>query len=123
MTKVTKVERQVLEVLWESNVPLSIRDMISKNAKLNKNTVPVVVRKLIGKKLIEVAYIKKNNKSFAQFFNPTITKEKFVQKDLSPKNLKLIVANFIESSENEKELDLLEELIANKRKKLNEEGK
>ncbi|MGX7196346.1 BlaI/MecI/CopY family transcriptional regulator [Enterococcus olivae] len=118
MQTLTKVEREVLEVFWDSSRALCVTDVLLINPNLNKNTVRVIVRQLTNKKLLEVTHIGKNKKALTQFFSPTISKEDFVQQDLSEQNLQHLVANFIEGSETEEELDKLELLIAKKRKSL-----
>lgn len=118
MIKLTKKERAVLEVFWDSNNPMCIRDILLANKSLNKNTVPVIVRQLIKKNLLEVAEIRKNEKALTQYFQSTIDKESFFQSELSKKNLKNLMASFIDSSESAEELDILEELISRKRKNL-----
>ncbi|MFI3605830.1 BlaI/MecI/CopY family transcriptional regulator [Vagococcus fluvialis] len=123
MIKLTKNERAVLEVFWASSSPMCIRDILAKDESLNKNTVPVIVRQLINKNLLEVAYIRKNEKALTQYFKTILDKEYFFQKELSKSDLKNLMVSFIDSSESTKELDSLEKLILEKRKKLNMEDK
>lgn len=116
------MEKDVLEAFWYLSKPLCVRDILLFNPELNKNTVPVIIRQLKEKKFIEVDFIGKNEKALTQYYKVKVSKEDFVEQDLSKKNMKRLIANFIEGSESERELDELQSLITAKRKNLNKEG-
>ena len=119
--RLTNTEKDVLEAFWSLSKPLCVRDILLFNPKLNKNTVPVIIRQLKEKNFIEVDFIGKNEKALTQYYKVNVSKEDFVEQDLSKKNMKRLVANFIEGSENERELDELEALICAKRQQLKRE--
>lgn len=53
-TQLTKKELQLMTVLWNSSVALSANDISNINPDLNKNTIQVVLKKLLDKDLIKV---------------------------------------------------------------------
>lgn len=111
MMKFTKKEQEVLEVFWQANRPLCVRDILDINSKLNKNTVPVVVKKLSDRGCLAVESIQKVAKTFAQYYIPTITKEEYVTQQFTKKNFQHLFANFVKKEDNVEELKQLAQLI------------
>ena len=73
--RLTNSEKQIMEVLWKSDVPLSSHDIIlSSSDKTWKNSsVHLLLNSLLDKELIEVAGFEKRTKNYARVFKPTLS--------------------------------------------------
>ena len=99
--RLTNSEKQIMEVLWKSDVPLSSHDIIlSSSDKTWKNSsVHLLLNSLLDKKLIEVAGFEKRTKNYARVFKPTLSYVDYI--------LTVLTKN----SDKEKRAELLSKLI------------
>lgn len=122
--RLTAKEEQILIDLWNADRPL-IASEVAKRGGQSINTVQVVLRGLLKRKLIEVADIVYSGTVLCRRYRPSsialqyIIREftdqyKVLSKKISPSSL---FATLIESEQDEDEvITALEELIAKKRK-------
>jgi len=99
--RLTNSEKQIMEVLWKSDVPLSSHDIIlSSSDKTWKNSsVHLLLNSLLDKELIEVAGFEKRAKNYARVFKPTLSYVDYI--------LTVLTKN----SDKEKRAELLSKLI------------
>ena len=99
--RLTNSEKQIMEVLWKSDVPLSSHDIIlSSSDKTWKNSsVHLLLNSLLDKELIEVAGFEKRTKNYAIVFKPTLSYVDYI--------LTVLTKN----SDKEKRAELLSKLI------------
>ena len=99
--RLTNSEKQIMEVLWKSDVPLSSHDIIlSSSDKTWKNSsVHLLLNSLLDKELIEVAGFEKRTKNYARVFKPTLSYVDYI--------LTVLTKN----SDKEKRSELLSKLI------------
>lgn len=99
--RLTNSEKQIMEVLWKSDVPLSSHDIIlSSSDKTWKNSsVHLLLNSLLDKELIEVAGFEKRTKNYARVFKPTLSYVDY------------ILTVLIKNSDKEKRAELLSKLI------------
>lgn len=99
--RLTNSEKQIMEVLWKSDVPLSSHDIIlSSSYKTWKNSsVHLLLNSLLDKELIEVAGFEKRTKNYARVFKPTLSYVDYI--------LTVLTKN----SDKEKRAELLSKLI------------
>ena len=99
--RLTNSEKQIMEVLWKSDVPLSSHDIIlSASDKTWKNSsVHLLLNSLLDKELIEVAGFEKRTKNYARVFKPTLSYVDYI--------LTVLTKN----SDKEKRAELLSKLI------------
>lgn len=99
--RLTNSEKQIMEVLWKSDVPLSSHDIIlSSSDKAWKNSsVHLLLNSLLDKELIEVAGFEKRTKNYARVFKPTLSYVDYI--------LTVLTKN----SDKEKRAELLSKLI------------
>lgn len=99
--RLTNSEKQIMEVLWKSDVPLSSHDIIlSSSDKTWKNSsVHLLLNSLLDKELIEVAGFEKRTKNYARVFKPTLSYVDYI--------LTVLTKN----SDKEKRTELLSKLI------------
>ena len=99
--RLTNSEKQIMEVLWKSDVPLSSHDIIlSSSDKTWKNSsVHLLLNSLLDKELIEGAGFEKRTKNYARVFKPTLSYVDYI--------LTVLTKN----SDKEKRAELLSKLI------------
>lgn len=99
--RLTNSEKQIMEVIWKSDVPLSSHDIIlSSSDKTWKNSsVHLLLNSLLDKELIEVAGFEKRTKNYARVFKPTLSYVDYI--------LTVLTKN----SDKEKRAELLSKLI------------
>lgn len=99
--RLTNSEKQIMEVLWKSDVSLSSHDIIlSSSDKTWKNSsVHLLLNSLLDKELIEVAGFEKRTKNYARVFKPTLSYVDY------------ILTVLIKNSDKEKRAELLSKLI------------
>ena len=71
--KITNSEKQILEVLWDEEKPLTFSD----DRTWKASSVHLLLNSLLNKDLIEVAGFKKTTKNYARTFQPTMTREEY----------------------------------------------
>lgn len=113
----TKKEKNILDILWEFDKPMCVADITAVNNTLKKNTVTVLLKKMLDKNLVYVADIRKNGKTLAQYYKPTVNKDSYVLSSLSDKQALNVAAMFIEQDASNEDLDYLLQLINEKKKK------
>lgn len=64
-------EIDVLNVLWESEVPMSLTDILNTRPGLIKSTVAAILAKLLREHLIEVAGIAYSGKVLCRTYRPS----------------------------------------------------
>ena len=99
--RLTNSEKQIMEVLWKSDVPLSSHDIIlsSSNKTWKNSSVHLLLNSLLDKELIEVAGFEKRTKNYARVFKPTLSYVDYI--------LTVLTKN----SDKEKRAELLSKLI------------
>ena len=121
-TQLTKKELQLMTVLWNPSIALSANDISNINPDLNKNTIQVVLKKLLDKELIKVDNIGYSGTVLTRLYVPVVSQEAYVSQSLTNQTMKKLVANFIDSSDTMDDLSEIEKRIAQKKKELlNEE--
>lgn len=111
--KITDREQGILNILWAAEKPLVASDIAKTDASLSINTVQAVLRKLLQKKLIQVADIVYSGTVLSRTYQPTIspndfTLQQFVsQFEDAKKNLTIpdFVATLLEHEKDEGSAD------------------
>ena len=103
----TKRERQIMNIFWNSDKPLSANDIAVQQQDLSKNTIQAVVRKLKNHDLLKVADIGYSGTVLTRLYSPNVTQEDFLAAELSDQSLLNLITNFIETN---KDIDTLNNL-------------
>lgn len=76
----TKSEEQIVELLWNSEEPLTSSEIIKNSVdKTWKDSyVHLLINSLMEKGIIEVAGFKKATKNYARTFKPTVSREEYL---------------------------------------------
>lgn len=130
--KVTNRERDILEVLWNSDTPLLASDIPKANPALSISSVQLGLRNLLAKNIIEVADIIHSGTVLSRSYRPLISREDFISNEVisSFKSLdrtittKNIVTTLLKHEKNEANtIKELEKLIEERKKQLSQEDK
>lgn len=127
MKKLTNSEMQVMELLWDCNIPLTASEIVShcKDRFWKDSYIHIIVRSLLDKEMIQIVGFKKTVKNYARAFEASMSREEWMimqikkeQKDNS-KILLMLLRNFLEE---ENDSEYLAELSNKIRKRRNELG-
>lgn len=115
----TKSEEQIVELLWNSEEPLTsseiIRNSVDKTWK--DSYVHLLINSLMEKGIIEVAGFKKATKNYARTFKPTISREEYLvlkltrSKNYTKEQMPVFFKAFISKTNDLAFLNELEEAI------------
>lgn len=77
--ELTRSEMEIMDVLWESGVPLSRADLLAKSEEKTwkDSSVHILLNGLLNKGAIREAGLVKRSKTFGRTFAPTLTREEY----------------------------------------------
>ena len=77
--ELTKSEMEIMDVLWESDKPLSRADLLgeSEGKSWKDSSVHILLNSLLQKGAIREAGLVKRSKTFGRVFAPTMTREEY----------------------------------------------
>ena len=77
--ELTKSEMQIMDVLWESEAPLSRSDLLerSEGKSWKDSSVHILLNGLLQKEAIREAGFVKRSKTYGRTFAPTLTREEY----------------------------------------------
>lgn len=125
----TDREMDILNILWSSESPLIASEIANNDPSLTINTIQVVLRNLLNKKLIEVADIVYSGTVLCRSYRPTaeskdFTLQKFITEFNNMKSITTprLVASLLEHEKNEEAVIAeLEKLLEERKRNLNRE--
>ena len=127
--KITDSEKQVLDLLWDQETPLTSTEIVhlSKDRTWKSSYIHIMITSLLKKEMIHVAGFKKTTKNYARTFEPTMTREQWTllqvtqqQKD-SSRTLSQVFTALLEEETNPNLLDELSEMLDARRKELDDQ--
>ena len=77
--ELTKSEMQIMDVLWESEAPLSRSDLLERSEQKSwkDSSVHILLNGLLQKGAIQEAGLVKRSKTYGRVFAPTLTREEY----------------------------------------------
>ena len=77
--ELTRSEMEIMDVLWESGVPLSRADLLahSEEKTWKDSSVHILLNGLLQKGAIQEAGLVKRSKTYGRVFSPTLTREEY----------------------------------------------
>lgn len=114
----TKKELEVMNVLWNSNTPMSTYDIGVIEPKLLDSTIRQVIQKLLKKGYIEISGVGYTKNSLTRKYVPTFTQAYYLESLSSEKSSLQFVSNYIENSKDLETLDVLDKMIKEKLKEI-----
>ena len=110
--RLTKSEREIMDVLWEQKEALTSSEIIkaSTNKSWGNTSIHLLLRSLLQKGIIEVDGLKKTTKNYARTFKATISQyDYFFQEDFQGMPLEKRI-KFIEAVIQDASLEELDEM-------------
>ena len=77
--ELTRSEMEIMDVLWESGVPMSRSDLLahSEEKTWKDSSVHILLNGLLQKNAIQQAGLVKRSKTYGRVFTPTMTREEY----------------------------------------------
>ena len=77
--ELTRSEMEIMDVLWESGVPMSRADLLahSEEKTWKDSSVHILLNGLLQKGAIQEAGLVKRSKTYGRVFTPTLTREEY----------------------------------------------
>ena len=122
MKYLSKRQYEVMEILWEKDVPMLASEILEADKDLNINTVQAVLRSLIKKNYIEITDIVYSGTVLARRYHPIVTKKDYIfsvcgdSKSIIDSNA--VIAAFVKKEKNINVLEELEKMISDAKEKL-----
>ena len=113
----TRRESQIMTILWNSERPLSAAEVVAIAPELSKNTIQIVLKKLLTLGYVEVAGFTYSKNALTRTFKPIIEQSENLIGTLSEKKALDVTKAYISKSES---LEELEEIAQHVQARLNE---
>lgn len=117
----TRSEMEIMDVMWESGVPMSRADLLehSEEKTWKDSSVHILLNGLLQKGAIQESGLVKRSKTYGRVFTPTLTREEYFAKTIfshrhKPQIVGLFEALLRREDITPEELKQIGELIANK---------
>ncbi len=77
--ELTKSEMEIMDVLWDSEKPLSRADLLARSEEKTwkDSSVHILLNGLLQKRAIQEAGLVKRSKTYGRVFSPTLTREEY----------------------------------------------
>ena len=113
-------EIDILYVLWKADRPLLASEIVEADEKLKLPTVHTTLKRMLDKKVIEVADFVKSGNVFGRRYSPTLSMQEFELNKLSVTTSDLVsnLNNYQNDNLILAELDNLEQIIKEQREKI-----
>lgn len=122
--KLTGRELEIMNLLWESAVPMAAKDIIKIKPSLPMNTVQWALKNLLKKKYIKVSGVGYSNTVLTRNYIPALSAEEYMvnqltKSDLSRKfSIEGVMAALLKDKSDEETIEKLEELLQQHRDNL-----
>ena len=77
--ELTRSEMEIMDVMWESDIPLSRADLLARSEEKTwkDSSVHILLNGLLQKGAIREAGLVKRTKTYGRVFSPTMTREEY----------------------------------------------
>lgn len=128
--KITNRDLDILNILWNSEKPMTAAEITATDDTLTTNTVQAVLRKLLKQEWVEVADIVYSGTVLCRSYQPTMTSKEFaltqlaeefkeLQSEVSTSSLvAALLDNEPDIKKREAEIEALEQLLADYKKSI-----
>ncbi len=126
MIKLTNSEKEVMDVLWKSDQPLTAREIVVNCVKKTwkSSYIHIMINSLLEKEMIQVEGQKRSGKNYARTYKPTMTEDEWYATQLinqakDRKNfISIVFKELLEQIEDPEKIVELEEEINKKKKEI-----
>ncbi len=120
--QLSKRELDVMNVLWNSDKPLTASEIAQANPKLSINTVHTVLKSLLKEHFVEISDIVYSGTVLTRSYKPAVKIADYINEHfLSNASLKIVSA-FISSEKDEKVLSELDHMLKQRMKELEKDS-
>ena len=123
--ELTKSEMEIMDVFWESSVPLSRSDLLasSEEKTWKDSSVHILLNGLLQKGVIHEAGLVRRSKTYGRVFAPSMTREEYFAESVYSHRHKPVLVGLFSAllsrvEVTEQDLDRMEALIQEKRSEL-----
>lgn len=116
--ELTKSEMEIMDVLWESEEPVSRADLLARaeDKTWKDSSVHILLNGLLNKGAIREAGLIKRSKTYGRVFAPTMTREEYFAQTIfshrnKPQVVGLVRALLEQQSFSREELEQISEMI------------
>lgn len=120
--ELTRSEMEIMDVMWESDVPLSRADLLARSEEKTwkDSSVHILLNGLLQKGAIQEAGLVKRIKTYGRVFTPTMTREEYFANTIfshryKPEIVGLFAALLQRKDITSSDLDAIESLLNAKR--------
>lgn len=120
--ELTRSEMEIMDVMWESGVPMSRADLLARSEEKTwkDSSVHILLNGLLQKGAIQEAGLVKRIKTYGRVFVPTMTREEYFANTIfshryKPEIVGLFAALLQRDDITPADIDAIEALIQNKR--------
>ena len=120
--ELTRSEMEIMDVMWESGVPMSRADLLARSEEKTwkDSSVHILLNGLLQKGAIQEAGLVKRSKTYGRVFTPTMTREEYFANTIfshrhKPEIVGLFAALLTRDEITESDLDAIEALIQKRR--------
>lgn len=124
-TKLTKSEKEVMELLWEKGEPLTASEIVKFSAQKDwkPSYIHIMINSLLDKGIIMTHNFKKTTKNYARAFIPSLTKDQWLVASIrenypTKKDVLRLFMTLIEEEKDPEVLDYYAEQLNQRRKSL-----
>ena len=118
MEQLTKKERFIMDILWNSNEALAASEINEQSQDLNINTVQQVLRRLLNDRFIEVSEIGFNKKALMRKYKPIITQAQYINSFINERSRFELLCGLVDQENDIDSLNELEKLIQQRKNEL-----
>lgn len=72
--KLTKRDLDIMKILWKHEEPIAASEIQKEIPELSKNSILLILKRLLDKEYVYVANISQNKKALMREFSPSVTK-------------------------------------------------
>lgn len=76
--ELTKRDLDIMEILWKHEEPIAASEIQKEIPELSKNSILLILKRLLDKEYVYVANISQNKKALMREFSPSVTKEEYL---------------------------------------------
>lgn len=120
--ELTRSEMEIMDVMWESGVPMSRADLLARSEEKTwkDSSVHILLNGLLQKGAIKEAGLVKRIKTYGRVFTPTMTREEYFASTIfchrhKPEIVGLFAALLKREDITDSDLDAIEAMIREKR--------
>lgn len=115
--KLTGRELEIMNILWETGIPMAAKDFLDVNPSLSINTVQWALKTLLNRGYIEVAGVGYSNTVLARNYLPVFSADEYLVNQMMKSNIcknisvEGVIAAFLKEKSDKKTIEKLEGIL------------